>query len=92
MKAKELEDLAEAVRTENHRLYALQQQRKYGIPPIHAEVLTSYPRPVDSGNAALFQKPPEQFLELNTEGIDWERVASTVGVSVPFKRTDAMAE
>lgn len=58
MKTKELEDLAEAVRTENHRLYALQEQR--------------------NGNAALFQKPPEQFLELNTEGIDWERVASTM--------------
>lgn len=28
VKVKELEDLAEAVRTENHRLYALQEQRK----------------------------------------------------------------
>lgn len=32
VKAKELEDLVEAVRTENHRLYALQEQRKCGAP------------------------------------------------------------
>lgn len=36
VKTKELEDLAEAVGTENHRLYALQEQRKYGSPLIHA--------------------------------------------------------
>jgi len=40
-------------------------------------------RSLDSGNAALFQKPPEEFLENNSEGIDWERVASTVCVSFP---------
>lgn len=42
-------------------------------------------RGLDSGNAALFQKPPEQFLEFNTEGIDWERVASTVGIRYPLE-------
>lgn len=81
MKAKELEDLAEAVRTENHRLYALQEQRKYGVPFVHLQRSTSQLRSFNSGNAALTQKPPEEFLQLNSKGIDWERVASAVGFS-----------
>jgi hypothetical protein len=80
VKAKELEDLADAVRTENHRLYALQEQRKY-VPSVHPQVLASHSRSFDSGNAALVQIPPEEFLQLNSEGIDWERVASAVGLS-----------
>jgi len=38
----------------------------------------------------LFEKPPEEFLEHNTEGIDWERVADTVGTSFPFECENAI--
>ena len=59
--------------------------RSSGSKPIlglHMETC-SYRSSLDSGNAALFEKPPEEFLEHNTEGIDWERVASAVAVSPP---------
>lgn len=85
VRAKELEDLAEAVRTENHRLYALREQRKYEAPFIHPQRSTSHLRSSISGNAALVQRPPEEFLQLNGEGIDWERVASAVGASFSFR-------
>ena len=83
MKTKELEDLAEAVRTENHRLYALREQRKYDTCLIQVQRSASHNCFPNSGNAALSQKPPEEFLEFNSEGIDWERVASTVGILFP---------
>lgn len=90
VKAKELEDLTEAVRTENHRLYALQEQRKYGVPFIRSQRSTSHAPSFESGNAALVQKPPEEFLQLNSKGIDWERVASEVGLPLFFLYGKAM--
>lgn len=51
----------------------------------HTRRSISHPRLLDSGNAALFEKPPDEFLEHNTEGIDWERVASTVSIPLPFE-------
>lgn len=56
----------------------------------HVISSVSHPCPLTSGNAALFEKPPEEFLEHNTEGIDWERVADTVGTSFPFERENAI--
>lgn len=91
MKAKELEDLAEAVRTENHRLYALQEQRKYGAPFIHSHRSVSHPRSFNSGNVALVQDPPEEFLQLNIKGIDWERITSAVRFSSSFQFRKVMS-
>ncbi|KIK95648.1 hypothetical protein PAXRUDRAFT_368727 [Paxillus rubicundulus Ve08.2h10] len=65
MKAKELEALAEAVRTENYRKYALDAQR-LGRP--------TFPTITDS-------------LELDKEGLDWDRIAEKMSSLSAATRT-----
>ncbi|KAF8843148.1 hypothetical protein BDN67DRAFT_964789 [Paxillus ammoniavirescens] len=69
MKARELEALAEAVRTENYRKYALDAQRRGRptFPTIGDQVTNS--------------------LELNKEGLDWDRIAEKMSVLSAATRT-----
>lgn len=78
MKAKELEVLAEAVRTENYRKYALENQTMCALQSFQNDryslnVIGSTRAALGSVNTEL-----EAFVENNTAGIDWERVAEKV--------------
>lgn len=81
MKNKELEALAEAVRTENHRKRALDAQKGYVILFIIRGVLSptciaNHFRGLPS--FATRDDKAHDFFEWNTEGIDWDRVAEKV--------------
>ena len=80
VKAKEIEVLRESVRTENHRKRALEAQKGYvHIPPpatiFHCHLITTL-----RGLPTFAARDDEahDFLEWNTEGIDWDRVAEKV--------------
>ena len=78
MKAPELEALADAVRSENYRLHALQAQaRSVRCIPYHCTRLTKrdhrgLPPFLGTGD----QSPPD--FSRNKDGIDWDRVAQKV--------------
>ena len=77
MKAKELEALAEAVRTENHRKRALEAQK--GCVLCDNTLLNctlQYLRGLPS--FATRDDNSQNFFEWNTDGIDWDRVAEKV--------------
>ena len=77
MKAKELEVLAEAVRTENHRKRALEAQKGYvGCQFARIMLTTANPRGLPS--FAPRDDTSQNFFEWNTDGIDWGRVAEKV--------------
>ncbi|KIJ70493.1 hypothetical protein HYDPIDRAFT_23596 [Hydnomerulius pinastri MD-312] len=69
MKPKELEALAEAVRTENYRQHALDAQRR-GRP----------------GFSDVSDQSPN-YLELNKEGLDWDRIAEKMSTVSMATRT-----
>jgi hypothetical protein len=73
---RDLETLREAVRTENYRMHALDAQRRFVLFYVRDGVANSSFR----GNpvfASLSDQPPN-YLELNKEGLDWDRIAEKV--------------
>ncbi|KAL4081961.1 hypothetical protein V8B97DRAFT_139631 [Scleroderma yunnanense] len=74
MKARELEALAEAVRTENYRKMAFDAQIQ-GLPAF----------------ADMNQQSPRN-LELNTDGLDWDRIAEKVSRVSTVTRTGRECE
>ena len=75
VKPKELEVLAEAVRTENHRKRALEAQTGYICCfGLHSLLMNKLTR----GLLTFATRDDKDFFEWNTDGIDWGRVAEKV--------------
>lgn len=89
VKAKELEVLAESVRTENHRKRALEAQKGY-VDYIRSPAVIfakNFPRHLITTlrglpTFATHDDKARDFLEWNTDGIDWDRVAEKVRQTV----------
>ena len=78
MTKKDLETLREAVRTENYRMHALDAQRRFVLP--YVRLGDGLANSSSRGNpvfASLSDQPPN-YLELNKEGLDWDRIAEKV--------------
>jgi hypothetical protein len=88
VKTKELEVLAEAVRTENHRKRALEAQKGYSKSAIvHRAYSLSLSHLIISGLPSFASRDDksQDYFEWNTEGIDWDRVAEKVAVHFIFQ-------
>ena len=84
MKAKELEVLAEAVRTENHRKRALEAQKGCAVDdPVAMKLHLRRFNPRGLPSFATHDDKSQDFFEWNTEGIDWDRVAEKVSSCFP---------
>lgn len=80
VKARELEVLAEAVRTENYRKHALDAQSRF-LRSLSFVILSSYGIKLFYRGRPAFSDVGDQspnYLELNKEGLDWDRIAEKV--------------
>lgn len=84
VKVADLEALADAVRAENHRVYALEAQARYRI--LNLTRLRCLIAGMFRGQQPFvgLNQHPQSYFELNKEGINWERVASKVSHRGPF--------
>lgn len=84
MKAKELDALAEAVRTENYRKYAFDAQKRYMLSFVHTTFQLCYTNATVRGldPFSSLDDKSQNAMELNKEGLDWERIADKVGITV----------
>lgn len=77
VKAQELEALADAVRSENYRVYALQAQAQ-SVP---SHLPSSQPFTLSYRGLQFYAglaEPPPGFINTNKHGIDWVCVAQKV--------------
>lgn len=84
MKVADLEALADAVRAENHRVYALEAQARYCI--FNLARLRCLIAGILRGQQPFvgLNQHPQSYFELNKECINWERVASKVSHPGPI--------
>lgn len=81
VKASDLEALADAVRSENHRIHALEAQKRcvFGV----YEPLVRYVTELVRGQQPFvsLNDYPMSYFEQNKHGINWERVAQKVYIA-----------
>ena len=80
MKAKELEVLAEAVRTENLRREALNAQARFASRFLDLRRLMTVQSlsSLNRGQGLVNYRPAGAEMERNKEGLDWVRIAERV--------------
>ena len=82
MKSKELDALAEAVRADNYRKHAFEAQRRFATSLCSCISLTPFILSSRGLNAfSNLDDQAQKAIEVNTEGLDWERISEKVQTS-----------